>query len=305
MRPAGQGASTAVLLLTHFIDDAVEVEFRRLSTDLAGTADTYLLFNAAAPDQAPKTLDAYPHHLTDPGALAELPFPGKRDHPFFPENVDLPLLHFIHTRPDYRHYWLIEHDVRFTGHWRTLLDAFEDSPADLLCTNLFRLHTNPAWHRRYRPRPPEGEAELPESALIRGFFPLYRLSHGAAETLRQAYAAGWSGHYEATIPALLARAGHRLEDIGGDGEFVAPANRNRFYLSTRRILSLSPGTFVYRPVFTRPGKRRDTLWHPVKPGYRPAGETLRTRALRLAYRILLPLLLLLNPPPPGSRRTPE
>jgi hypothetical protein len=301
MSRSGQGLPTAVLLLTHFIDDTVDAEFRRLAADLEGTADTYMLFNASAPGQAPGTLGAHPHHLTDPDALAGLPFPAKTRTPFFPENVDLPLLHFIQRRPDYDQYWVIEHDVRFTGHWRTLLDAFSDSEADLLCTNLFRFRTNPAWHKRYRPRPPEGEAALPDGALIRGFFPLYRLSREAASTLWQAYAAGWSGHYEATIPALLDRAGHRLEDIGGDGEFVAPGNRNRFYLSTRRILSLSPGTFVYRPVFNRAGRRRDTLWHPVKPGYRPAGETLRARALRVAYRALLPVQLLLNPPPAGKR----
>ncbi|MBI1180437.1 MAG: DUF3405 domain-containing protein [Alphaproteobacteria bacterium] len=282
----------AVLFMTHFVDAPLLEAFAKVQRELAGSAHVILLFNAADGTALPEAAAHLPHHLTNREALARLPFPRAREG-FGPETTDLPFHHFAMTRPGYRHYWLMEYDVRFSGNWRTLFDAFAASPADLLCTNLFRRAGNPEWHRRYPPCPPEG-VTVTEDDLIRGFFPFYRLSRRGVDVLQAAFAEGWEGHYEAIVPVILARAGCIIEDFGGAGEFVAPGNRNRFYLSAQRTLSMSPGTFVYRPVFTRPGKRADTLWHPVKPGHRFTGDSVRSRVLRLVYRLLLPLMLLKN-----------
>src|SRR5579884_1648725 len=50
----------------------------------------------------------------------ELPYREKhREHrgTFWPRNIDLPLLWFFQRNPGYEYYWLMEYDVRFTGHW--------------------------------------------------------------------------------------------------------------------------------------------------------------------------------------------
>jgi len=63
----------------------------------------------------------------------------------------------------------------------------------------------------------------------------------------------------------LNAAGLVIEDFGGDGEFVASGNRNRFYTNAPSHCYLVPGSLVFRPMRIMPGLRRNHLWHPVKP----------------------------------------
>ncbi|MFW5697957.1 MAG: hypothetical protein ACOCX1_05320, partial [Fimbriimonadaceae bacterium] len=84
-----------------------------------------------------------------------------------------------------------------------------------------------------------------------------------------AMAEGWDGIYEVVWPTVLHNAGLTIEDFGGDGRFVRPENINRYYTSTPEGVGLSPGTFVYRPMFRKvPNGSRDMLWHPVKKHWR-------------------------------------
>jgi hypothetical protein len=85
------------------------------------------------------------------------------------------------------------------------------------------------------------------------------------QAMDQAYRLGWSGHCEATWPTIINLAGLKLEDIGGDGEFVAPGNHNRFYTNTLSSPTLAPGSLVFRPARCWLGSQRNKLWHPVKP----------------------------------------
>ena len=48
-----------------------------------------------------------------------------------------------------------------------------------------------------------------------------------------AYREGWGGHIEAAWASILDFHGLKLEDIGGDAEFVRPGNRHRFYLAAK------------------------------------------------------------------------
>jgi hypothetical protein len=88
---------------------------------------------------------------------------------------------------------------------------------------------------------------------------------------------------------------HDHRDIGGDGEFVRPLNRNRFYRNTPSRGSLMPGTFVFRPVMDSPGNGQHA-WHPVKrrpfwqvaPGacgaWRSTASAARSAARRYRWR---------------------
>jgi hypothetical protein len=179
-----------------------------------------------------------------------------------PGNVELPILHFYRSHPDYEYYWVVEYDVRFSGRWDFFFGAFEDNSADLLCTTLCRYPEIPAWYHWDRLSLPEGP--LAPEDCIRGFMPVCRLSNRALATLDKAYAAGAAGHQECLIPSILNRDGMHIEDIGGTGAFVKPGNENRFYRNTRAADDLSPGTFVFRPVMYGPGGEANMLWHPVK-----------------------------------------
>ena len=285
--------SQALLYLTHFLDSTVEAEFARVHRECAKFADVRLLYNTRKDKPLPDRLRALPHYLTYEEELLQLPFPNKTGRGFFPENVDLPIIKFYLDNPEFEHYWLVEYDVRFTGSWAQLLQELASSPADLLCTNVFDHALSPSWHRRFPLQLPPGVAVAAEQKL-RAFFPFFRISKAGLEALCAAYREGWAGHYEAAVPTALRQAGLSLEDIGGTGAFVRPGNRNRYYLSEPRIHSLSPGTFVYRPVFKSPGRRPNTLWHPVKPGHNYRGDKLRARILRYAYRVLLAVRIALN-----------
>lgn len=188
-------------------------------------------------------------------------------------NTELTALAFYHDNPGFDFYWIVEYDVRYTGSWRAFFSHFESSNADLLGTSLMKRDECPDW--TWWKSLHLGDRAIEQDGLIRGFFPIYRLSNRALRQLDAEYRTGVGGHYECLVPTLLNHAGCSIEDIGGDGDFVKRENINRFYLNNRANHSLAPGTFVFIPPLHRPGKRPDTLWHPVK--YRPLWRILASK----------------------------
>lgn len=264
----------AVLLMTHFIDDAIVALYRRLKAE-SGGRDTFVLLN--------KTDDVNPGYPV-PADVAVFGFTGAdlRDlgYPFKGRRIrdkDIELFSFTFwkRRPDYDRIWVVEYDVVFTGRWGDLFDAFAHNDAGLLATSVHRHATNPNWPNWPSVRTPAGPPDL--SRLVRAFMPLYRMSREAYEVLDVAYANGWEGFYEGIVPAILMEAGLAVEDIGGDGAFVKPGNRNRFYTSTPSDNTLSPGSFVFRPVHSEPGPEPGRLWHPVKPPSHQVGWPIQRR----------------------------
>lgn len=257
------GIREAVLLMTHFVDDHIVAQTRRLMAEV-GERDVFVLLN--------KTDDVNPGYRRPPDirvfdfTVADLralgyPLKGRR---IRDKDIELFAFPFFKARPDYDRVWVVEYDVVYTGRWGALFDHFAASDAALLATSLHRWAVNPDWPNWPSVQTPDGPpADL--SGYIRAFMPFYRLSRAGFAALDRAYAAGWEGFYEGIVPRILLDAGLAVEDIGGDGEFVAPANRGRFYSSNPADNTLAPGTFVFRPIVARPGPAPDTLWHPVKP----------------------------------------
>jgi hypothetical protein len=173
---------------------------------------------------------------------------------------DQALLAFREIKPQYDYYWLVEYDVEFSGRWSEFFEAFIGNASDLLCTSIHRRETNPAWAWWKSLVWPTEERPEP----IRGFFPLARLSGRAIDSIIAAGRSGVDGFYEVMWPTVINSRGYVLEDIGGDGAFVRPENINRWYRSSPTNQSLSPGTFVFRPIRSRPGRESNKLWHPVK-----------------------------------------
>jgi len=180
---------------------------------------------------------------------------------FWPRNIDLPLMWFFRKNPQYHYYWVMEYDVRFTGDWLDFFQHFARNRSDLLATTLFDHAFRPDWDNWSSLTSPRVVAN---EDRVRALFPLYRLSNAALAALHQAYCDGWSGHYEVTIPTILKTQGFKLEDIGGDGSYVAPGNRNRFYRNTAQRPGLAPGTFTVAPNAICAGYPQNMLWHPIK-----------------------------------------
>lgn len=252
---------SVVLLMTHFIDDIILGQYRKLKSDLAASCDVVLLYNLTEehkPKAVPEDVRCFRFHIDD---IAKLDYPAK-DMSLSSFNIELFVVNYALAMGGYRWYWPVEYDVRFSGSWQRLIDHFRTSECDLLGTTIFDKTTNPEWENWDSLQSPGGT--LAEQDCIRSFLPVYRISARGLQALHAAYKAGWAGHCEATVPTILNLLGMAIEDIGGDGPFVRPENRNRFYLNTPKAWHHGPGTLVFRPVLEKEGDRPNMLWHPVK-----------------------------------------
>ena len=289
------GRESAILLLTHLMNPGIAALFEELKVGCATDFDIFCLCdNTNGKFDRKRNDESYVQFCMDD--LKRLPYPGKNavdyeresrrsnpNHKYFnfkPGSTDLPILYFFEKNFSYKYYWIVEYDVRFTGPWDVLFSFFEKNDADLLGTTLTRYPNIRNWH--HWPSLDLLTGPLPEEQRLRGFFPVYRLSRRALETLDRRYRDGIRGHYECLVPTVLSQEGLTLEDIGGDGPFVNATNLNRFYRNSPTRNTLSPGSFVFRPVMDHPGREPNKLWHPVK--YSPLWRAAPRRLSKMAKR---------------------
>ena len=271
-----------VLFMTHFIDETIVAQVRKLKREAPPGHDVVLLYNTTErlPGEPPADIDLFRFDERD---LKRLRYPSKSTQ-VSPYNIDLFVLNFWLHRPEYQYYWVIEYDIRFSGDWSLVFEAFRDSSVDLLATTIYRYPFNPDWANWPSLMAPPGVVLKPEEKIA-AFLPFYRISNRGLAAVHKGYQSGWAGHCECTVSSIMARAGLRIEDIGGDGEFVQKANINRFYRNTPKARTHGPGTLVFRPIRTEPGEEPNLLWHPVKCG-KGMVTTRRQRVVRRA-KILL------------------
>lgn len=275
------GNPTVIIYMTHFIDDIVIGEYRKLKAEAGPGYDVKLVYNSTIsflPVAVPPDVDLFRFDIRDLGTVS---YPNKKP-VLAAHNVDSFVINFARRHPEYSYYWVVEYDIRFSGHWRTLLDAFALNDADLLGTTIYRYSRNPDWTNW-----PSLIAPVPltPDEKICAFIPIYRISARALAALEQGYRDGWGGHFECALPSILYQAGLRLEDMGGDGEFVARGNHNRFYRNFLRGKGYGPGTMVFQPARPTAGDEPDMLWHPVKT-IRGLGTRRRELALRKMVMLL-------------------
>jgi hypothetical protein len=256
-------AAECIVFLAHHTDGGAMAALAKLADECGSSFAIVPLFD--------QTKKAFPiDHV--PGALSvdcaqvtrQLPYREKhREHPgtFWPRNIELPLMWFFKKNPQYDCYWQMEYDVRFTGHWMEFFRHFAGNQSDLLTTTLFDYNFRPGWGHWKTLKSPQ---PIPEGDRVRALLSLCRLSNTAMRAVHAAYCAGWSGHYEVTIPTILKTRGLALEDFGGSGRYVAPGNHNRFYRNTPEVSGLSPGTFTIGPTAISADYPPNMLWHPIK-----------------------------------------
>ncbi len=265
---------SAVIILTHFYNDHIRAMFDRLRAESPSDHDIFIAINSGkeAPDFPAGAEDiADSLFLCNYASLLTLGYPGKcnpngwNGRPFAtnPGNADLIAHAFHRANPQYAYYWAMEYDVHFEGKWEFFFNRFRMSQADVLGTCIRK-----ARFPNHVPMPPftaAGGTEPNKEEAMQGYFPIFRLSKRMMDTIDQEYLAGWCGHYEMTFGTIAKLHSYEVEDFGGSGAFVKPHNRNSFYFTNIRSYTLSPGTFVFRPTFTKVLPRENTLWHPVKP----------------------------------------
>ena len=261
---------TAVLFLTHFANAEVLRRFGLLQRALGGRHRVFYaqdLLSSVAHRRITRDLEP-DLFLFDRALLKRLPYERARE-PWegasvVPGRVDLVPQLFRRLHPGFERIYLVEHDVVCGEDWRRVFDILDESPADLLATNVTRRDEHPRWNL-WRELQTPGRPLPPADRQARALLAFCRYSRQALLALEAAYAEGWRGHFEALVPTVCLAAGLGVEDIGGEGPFVPPGRERRFYWSDRLVVQHQPaaGTFVYRPAQV-PVAGEKWLWHPVK-----------------------------------------
>ena len=138
---------SAVLYLAHAWSPVHTLRFCRLRRQTAGIADCYVLYQSAtseAPD-GPRHAAAGAIHVFQASELPNrLGYGYLTPDGLVPGCTHYPVIDFSKGRA-YRHYWLIEGDVEFTGDWATLLRAGSATEAGLLASHVRRYRDAPDW----------------------------------------------------------------------------------------------------------------------------------------------------------------
>ncbi|SFU47048.1 hypothetical protein [Pseudoduganella namucuonensis] len=204
------------------------------------------------------------HHVFGPDAIDTLGYPHKgaaRPFKLIPGNCDLVPVLFRKAVPHYGEYWMMEDDVEYSGDAHALFAGLDGRGGDLLAAHL--AHGYDAWTYSSMLRAPGAGVAPADSWLV--FLTFFRVSGAALDTIDRYYREGWSGHSENMWATILKHAGMRVVDIGGDGEYVADEDRNRRYYGLPNDGFQKNGSFGTMNIRLRAGRRKDVLWHPIKP----------------------------------------
>ncbi len=291
-----------IIVLTHFCNRAIADLIDRLDREAPAHFDIHLLINAGKKTfEMPAEFANLSERvfLCNNDSLMQLGYPAKcspvpgdgKPWSLNPGNTDLLMMAFYRAHPDYEYYWGLEYDVHYQGNWSVFFRYFSASRSDMIATMVC-----PAKYRAkyldFYPVVDAAGSKISIADTVSAFFPIHRLSQAAISTIDRCYSQGWGGHYELAWPTILQRHNLTLEDIGGDGPYVKPENRNTFYFCTLSTWSLSPGNFVFRPVFQSVPDKPNTLWHPVKPDgdYSKWRANIPPTGLRAVYERVKPMI---------------
>lgn len=278
-----------VFFLCHKINQEIKRRFVRLKHQLPIGHKAVFLFSSGAAASRPDWLDESEFLLLITREVMGKTFASRLRESaghIISGNIDQVFIAAALQRPSADYYWLVEYDVVFRGHWSAFFGDFGDVACDFLGTSFYKKTDMPNWYWWKYFRWPQDGMILEEEKIIRCFVPLMRLSRPAIIFLAKVYSKErWQGHTECLLPTLLFRYGFTIEDIGGNS-FLTPEQRKGKWYDNRlvggQVLS---GPFSSRPIMTRPGWRRNRLYHPAKT---PRRQKIHVTALNALHRILAP-----------------
>jgi len=284
-----------VAVISHVLNAPVRSVFERLRREAPADHDVWMILSTDDPTASIAGLDESDVVRISRDDIFRLGYPQKcREQDWsMAGNLDLVFLEFKRRMPDYGHYWFVEYDVHWEGIWSVLFEHFRASDAALLAATVQQIDEVP--HKLDPQAYPQYvvPADLPweRANTIKAFLPICRINHETLTALDEGYRRGLGGHYEFMVPCVAAQNGMPVEDFGGRGRYVKPENLDRFYFARGSAYTHSPGNFVFRPE-QRVLARRNTLWHPVKPGGVPLWHPLRYKGspLKVIEEALKPLL---------------
>jgi hypothetical protein len=265
-----QKRSQAILFLTHVRSARVLAHLERLRRETQALMPLFVCVDARLPRR--DTAEGFPADFTVDPADWEHLVPARAAHlasglpstDYF-DRFYLPAL-ASQQLAGFDHVWFVENDVDFAGDWADFFRVAMESEADLIATTIYPRTVQPRWSHWKRFRTPE---RLGRAQHIRAFLPLARFSRRLiAAYVEEMQDPAWSGQFEAAWPTIAAERGFTLADPGGDGPFRWDGPS--FYSNTFNTLTLSPGTFVFRPIRKRyfyedpVGFASGQLHHPVK-----------------------------------------
>lgn len=204
------------------------------------------------------------HYVFSEDAVDTLAYPVKgaaRPFRLIPGNCDLMALLARKAAPQYAQYWVIEDDVEYSGDPYDLLASLDGRRGDLLATHL--AHGYDGWTYASMLRSPGGDVKPADTWLI--FLTFFRISGEALDTIDRYYRDGWSGHSENMWATILKHAGMEVVDFGGNGKYVADEDRNKRYYGLPNDGFQKNGSFGTMNIRLFAGRRKDVLWHPIKP----------------------------------------
>jgi hypothetical protein len=209
---------SAVLYLTHVWSPVHALRYRRLRQQTVGIADCYLLFHGSNDDvrAGPENAASGALHVFQASELPRrLGYRYLTPHGLVPGCPHFAVIDFSKRR-SYRHYWLIEGDVEFSGDWATLLQAGTTTEAGLLASHVRRYRDAPDWcwwNSLSIPFP--ADAVIPNRIGNRrkAFMPVYRISFDALQLIDRLHRIGCVGHFEALLPTAIFNAGLGLVDL--------------------------------------------------------------------------------------------
>jgi hypothetical protein len=242
-----------IVYSSHLINDSILREFEAMGkTEM----DSVFLYNGKNKSNIPS-----PNFCFSDYGSSSLDYPKITNE--IRDYLQFSLLNYFNKEDEhYDYYWHVEYDVRFNGNWNHFFSQFEDNNADLLTCHIRTYEDEPGW---------KGweiehlNKEFPKEERLRSFIPVFRISREALEFLDKELKSGCAGHCEVLLPTLLHHGGFKLEDLGGNGEFVrGPKNRNYISRSNQNG-EIFGGTFRFRPTMNKVGLRKNMLYHPIKP----------------------------------------
>ena len=241
----------AVLYLTNKSNEWTLSAFHALEQSLQGKADVYFAYHQQG-DVLPVSLQNIENlFVFTSDVLNELGYTPIEKGKLVPGSNHFPLLKFFKENQGYDYYWLVEDDVRFSGEWKDFFGSFASCTSDFLSSVIETKAENPNWY--WWTSLKTGNEVIAEEKLLKSFNPIYRLSRQALACIDAYLRIDWMGHYEVLLPTLLYNEGFLLEDFGGEGTFVRPENKAKFYDDTSMRIA---------PVL--PDDRKNYLFHPVK-----------------------------------------
>jgi len=254
-------SKNAILFTTHFFNDFVLSQYRKLRDEVSSTADVVLLIQIEEEISMPTDVVYYEFSIE---SLKSLGF-NMIENAIVPGSNHFPLLQFFIKYPNYQYYWSIEYDVHFSGEWNMFLKNFENDTNDFISSHIQKYSETPDWCWWNSMK--MISYVIPEVEYIKSFNPIYRISNLAVGEIKKFLTEGNSGHHEVVIPTVLNYSGFSLEDFSTAGTFHS--KHEQYYITSGSLDTNDPSigsTMRYRPVYENITELicKNKLYHPVK-----------------------------------------